>query len=87
MTFSEKIKSERERLGLTQAEAATLLDVSPRALWQWEQGQEPIALTQEGALARLERTKIKEGKCAKCGAHLVKAVETGKLCARCEDRK
>lgn len=60
MSFAEKIKSAREQLGLTQAEAAALLDVSPRAVWQWEQGQEPIVLTQEGALQRLAKTKAKK---------------------------
>lgn len=60
MSFAEQIKFERERLGLTQAEAATLLDISPRAVWQWEQGQEPIKLTQEGALARLQKFKPKK---------------------------
>ena len=54
-SFAQKIKLERERIGITQAECAVILGVSPRAIWQWEQGQEPIALTQEGALHRLAR--------------------------------
>jgi transcriptional regulator with XRE-family HTH domain len=58
--FAEQIKSERGRLGLTQAEAAALLDVSPRAVWQWEQGQEPLAVTAEGVIARLKRAKVKK---------------------------
>jgi len=62
MTFAAKIKSERERLGLTQSQAAAVLDVSPRAIWQWEQGREPIALTQEGALMRLAKRKPKAEK-------------------------
>ena len=57
MGFAAKIKAERERLGLTQSQCATLLGVSPRAIWQWEDGKEPIALTQEGALARLKKAK------------------------------
>lgn len=55
MTFALQLRSERKRLRLTQAEMAALLDISPRALWQWEQGQDPLVLTQEGALARLKR--------------------------------
>lgn len=58
MKFSELLKSERARLGLTQSEAAALLEVSPRAIWQWESGKEPITLTQEGALARLRKAKV-----------------------------
>lgn len=57
MTFPEKLLSERQRLGLTQAEAAALLDVSPRAVWQWEKGSIPHVLSQEGALARLAKQK------------------------------
>jgi transcriptional regulator with XRE-family HTH domain len=59
MTFAENLKSERKRLGLTQAEAATLLGVSPRAVWQWEQGEQPLAVTQEGAIGRLKKRKVK----------------------------
>jgi DNA-binding XRE family transcriptional regulator len=55
MTFPEKLKTHRERLGLTQAELASFLDVSPRAVWQWEKGKVPHVLTQEGALARLAK--------------------------------
>lgn len=57
MTFPEKLKAHRERLGLTQAELASFLDVSPRAVWQWEKGTLPHVLTQEGALARLSKAK------------------------------
>ena len=57
MTFTEKLKSEQKRLKLTQAEIAALLDVSPRAVWQWLQGDEPIAIAKEGALARLKARK------------------------------
>ena len=54
MTFPEKLLSERQRLGLTQAGAAALLDISKSALEKWEAGiKTPLALTQEGALARL----------------------------------
>lgn len=57
MDFTEKLKAQRERLGLTQAELAAFLDVSPRAVWQWEKGMLPHVLTQEGALARLTKAK------------------------------
>jgi len=57
VTFPEQIRAQRERLGLTQAELAAFLDVSPRAVWQWEQGTLPHVLTQEGALARLSKAK------------------------------
>ena len=58
MTFSEKLKSERERLCLTQAGVAPLLDVS--AEWVSKVERElstPLAITQEGALARLRKIK------------------------------
>ena len=57
MGFPEQLKSHRERLGLTQAELALFLEVSPRAVWQWEKGKLPHILTQEGALARLTKGK------------------------------
>lgn len=45
---------ERERLRLTQAEAAVLLDVSFRTYQGWEMGTHtPIKVCQEGALARM----------------------------------
>ena len=59
MTFPEQLKAQRERLGLTQAELASFLDVSSRAVWQWEQGTLPHVLTQEGALARLTKAKLR----------------------------
>ena len=55
MTFPEQLKAQRERLGLTQAELASFLDVSPRAVWQWEKGTLPHVLTQEGVMARLNK--------------------------------
>lgn len=54
MDFAEKLKAARERLGLTQTEAAALLDVSFEAVSKWERGlSTPAAIAQEGALARL----------------------------------
>jgi transcriptional regulator with XRE-family HTH domain len=58
--FAEQLKSECERLGITQAEAAVLLDVSPRAIWQWLHGKEPLAVTAEGVIARLKKSKAKK---------------------------
>ena len=62
MTFAAKIKSERERLGLTQAEAIKLLgDISFEALSKWERGLSiPHEITQEGALARLRKAKARK---------------------------
>ena len=60
MTFSERLKAERKRLGITQAQAAKLLDVSARVHWEWEKGTTtPYAITQEGALTRLKQAKPK----------------------------
>lgn len=53
MNFAETLKSERQRLGLTQAEVAVALGVKPRTIWEWENAVPPLAVTQEGALARL----------------------------------
>jgi transcriptional regulator with XRE-family HTH domain len=58
--FAQQLKAERKRLGLTQADAAKLLDVSPRAIWKWEHGNEPLAVTAEGVLARLKKAKAKK---------------------------
>lgn len=56
MTFAEQLKSQRQRLGLTQSEAAELLEVSASWVDKAEREQrEPLKITQEGALARLRR--------------------------------
>ena len=63
MTFAEKLKKERERLGLTQPELASVFEndnkpVSQSVLWNWEHGTvEPFDVTQEGVLARLKKIK------------------------------
>lgn len=57
MDVAKKLKSERERLGLTQVEAAAVCQVSPRAYWQWEAGKSTLAVTLEGALGRLRSSK------------------------------
>lgn len=53
-SFALALSMHRERLRLTQAEMAKLLDVSPRCYWQWEHGTSralPVAM--EGAIERL----------------------------------
>ena len=63
MTFAEKLKKERERLGLTQPELASVFEndnkrISQRVLWNWVHGTvEPFDVTQEGVLARLKKIK------------------------------
>ena len=65
MTFAQKLKKERERLGITQPELAALFQndskpISQRVLWNWEHGTvEPFNVTQEGVLARLKKLKKK----------------------------
>jgi transcriptional regulator with XRE-family HTH domain len=59
MSFADQLKSERTRLGLSQAELATLLDVSKSSVEKWEYGTKtPIPIAQEGALARLQKTSL-----------------------------
>jgi len=53
MTFPEQLKAYRESNGMSQAKLAEFLAVSPRAIWQWEQGQLPHILMQEGAIVRM----------------------------------
>lgn len=63
MSFSAQLKTERQRLSLTQSEAAAILEVSKSALEKWEAGtKSPKALMREGALARLARLQP-EGDC------------------------
>lgn len=57
MPLPEQIKAARLRLGLTQAEAAAVCGVSPRAYWQWEAGKSTLEVTLEGALVRLRSSK------------------------------
>ena len=63
MSFANKLKKERERLGITQPELAALFKndkkpISQRVLWNWEHGTvEPFDVTQEGVLARLKKMK------------------------------
>lgn len=60
MTFAEQLKAERKRLRLTQPEAAAALALADRTYWEYESGAtEPVAIAQEGALARLAKLKPK----------------------------
>lgn len=63
MTFAEQLKAHRQRLGLTQSEAAELLEVSASWVDKAEREQrEPLKITQEGALARLSKAaKLRKG--------------------------
>lgn len=60
MQFAEKLRAKRKLLHLTQAELANMLEISPRAVWQWEQGRVPHILTQEGADARMAKARPKK---------------------------
>ena len=56
MTFAEQLKSERKRLGLTQAECETLLSCGTGQITAWERSRNtPHELTQEAAIARLKK--------------------------------
>lgn len=68
MNFAQQLKTHRERLGQTQAELASFLEVSPRAVWQWEKGKLPHILTQEAALARLSWYRFHRVFCRACGS-------------------
>ena len=52
--FATLLREERARLGLNQHEAARIMGVSDRTVEMWETDKnQPLAITQEGALARL----------------------------------
>tara|TARA_R110000782_G_scaffold270328_1_gene370369 strand:+ start:1955 stop:2131 length:177 start_codon:yes stop_codon:yes gene_type:complete len=55
MTFSTILTKHKNRLSLSQAELADILGVSPRKVWSWLNEPTEIGITEEGALARLER--------------------------------
>ena len=58
MKFAANLKTERERLGINQAQAASLLGVSKSVIAKWEiADRTPLELTQEGALQRLRAMK------------------------------
>lgn len=51
--FADVFRAERKRRGLTQAEAAEFLDVSPRSIWEWENEAAPHEFMQNGVIAKL----------------------------------
>jgi DNA-binding XRE family transcriptional regulator len=61
MSFADQLKTERKRLGLTQAGAASSLEIGLRTYAVWERDDDPKrkphVLAQEGALARLRKVK------------------------------
>ena len=57
--FADLLNAERKKLGLTQAQIAKLLQVSPRTIWKWEHCEEPLTYEQEGILAMLEKARPK----------------------------
>lgn len=60
MNFATQLKSERERLGLTQEEAAKALSASKSWVEKAEySSRDPHILLQEGALARLKNLRPK----------------------------
>lgn len=59
--FACAMKLHRDRLKITQKEAATILEVSPRVIWKWENEQgETLYPTQHGALVILRDTPVKK---------------------------
>ena len=58
MRFPDHLKQERERLVITQAQAASILSLAKRTYCDWEYGiTTPSEVAQEGALARLRKIK------------------------------
>jgi DNA-binding transcriptional regulator YiaG len=53
--FPSLLRIHRQRIGLTLDQAADALGVSRRTVAKWEAGKLPLALTQEGAFARLAK--------------------------------
>lgn len=60
MKFAKQLQAERDRLSISQPQAAEILGIPFRTYWEWEHGKtEPYEITQEGALARLKKRKPK----------------------------
>ena len=55
MKFSTQLTRHKNRLSLSQAELAQILGVSPRKIWSWLNEPCDPGITEEGAIARLER--------------------------------
>jgi transcriptional regulator with XRE-family HTH domain len=65
MTFGNRLRLRRLLLGWSQKEMAVMLDVSPRAIFKWENGKPPILLTQEAVDARLKLAETQRKKNSK----------------------
>lgn len=60
MNFAAQLKAERQRLRLTQPEAAAALELKDRTYWEYENDKTvPPVIAQEGSLARLKKLKPK----------------------------
>ena len=60
MEFHEKLKSEKDRLGLTLAGLARVLEVGQRTVEHWLNADRvPAEITKEGALSRLKKEQKK----------------------------
>jgi DNA-binding XRE family transcriptional regulator len=56
--FAAALRMHRDRLNLTQAQAATLIGVSTRALWKWENAKvDTMRPTQVGVINILAEAK------------------------------
>lgn len=58
MSFGNQLKFLRDQRGWTQEQTAEHLEVSKSAVEKWEAGkQEPLKVTQEGVIARMQKTR------------------------------
>ncbi len=58
MAFRDQLRSVREKRGLTQAQVADVLGVSPPRISEWERGiRTPKPLTQEAIMAKMKKAK------------------------------
>jgi DNA-binding XRE family transcriptional regulator len=82
MTFAEQLRSQRQRLGLTQSQAAELLEVSASWVDKAEREQRfPLKITQEGAIARLSKAKKYPcWVCLSCGANYGRSIHDRPRC-------
>ena len=56
MTFAQKLRQSRDRLGMTQKEFAEMLGVSKSSVEKWEaKGRQPLPVMQEGIFARIAK--------------------------------
>lgn len=60
LQFAKQLRAQRARLAITQRQLAEVLGVSFEAVSKWERGASlPLAITQEGALTRLQALPAK----------------------------